>query len=237
MRVVHVLAVAIVAAMGTSAVAHASDVVLADHRISLAEDRVEIRTRWHGKVDEPVELVWPLPRDAAVRGAHVARNGEGQAIAVFPDRGAEFVLSVPLETVGDEGRIPLAVPHGHSRHRVAFEREVVFRPDPSLRIGPRGRRSVTPDIRDPEQIDARLGDLPAGPLLVHYVSTADLTAAGGYVGALEAATAVRHRHMIWAGGAFVLVILAFLAAHRRLRRAAEIEHAEALLEREFAELE
>ena len=237
MRTVHALAVVVLATVGASATAHASDVALADHRISLAGDQVEIRTRWQGRLHDPVPLVWPLPHDAAVRGATVERNDQGRPIAIVPEDGVEFVVSVPLLTLDDEGRIPLAVPQGHSRHRIAVERELVFRPDPSLRIGPRGRRSVAPDIRDPEHIDERLGHLPAGPLLVHYVSTGDLTAAGGYVGTLEAASTVRRRQMVWAGGAFVLVILAFLAAHRRLRGSAEIEHAEALLDQEFAGLE
>jgi hypothetical protein len=237
MKTVLLLAVAIAAAVGTSGTAHASDVVVADHRVSLAGDRVEIHTRWRGWLDEPVPLVWPLPRDAAVVGAEVQRDGDGRPISIDAEGSTEFIVSVPLETLDDEGRVPLAVPQGDADHRVAVERELSFRPDPSLRIGPRGRRSVAPDVRDPEVIDAHLGQLPGRPLLVHYVSTTDLTAAGGYVGTLEPARTVRHRQMVWAGGAFVLVILAFLAAHRRLRRSADIEHAEALLDREFAGLE
>jgi hypothetical protein len=236
-RSVLLLAAAIAPTVGTSVTAHASDVVVADHRVALAGDRVEIHTRWHGWLDEPVPLVWPLPRDAVVVGAWVERDGDGRPTAVDAEEGSEFVVSVPLESLDDEGRVPLAVPQGDARHRVAVERELAFRPDPSLRIGLRGRRSVAPDVRDPEAIDEYLGQLPARPLLVHYVSTTDLGAAGGYVGTLERASTVRHRQMVWAGGAFVLVILAFLAAHRRLRRSADIEHAEALLEREFAGLE
>ena len=211
------------------------------HHVTLAEtDTLEIETVWLGITpDVPIELVAPLPETAEVSGA-LEQRVDGEVVAIAPEgSGAVFVIRVPMQVAQDAGLVPLAIPDTRGRHRVTFDGALAFEPAIELGLTPQLTNAATQGVSlfRARALDDQLHALPEPDGVRRYAATRDLRATGGFVGDLQRAEAVRRHRLVWAGAAFLLVVAALAAIHRRLRRTADLERAESLLAAEFEGLD
>jgi len=211
------------------------------HHVTLADgDTLEIETVWLGATSgRTYPLVIPLPESASVEGAEAERD-HGRVVGLAAmHRGSVFIVRVPLQTAQDEGAVPLAIPQANGRHRVTFDDALAFEPAIDLGLTPQLTHAATEGVSlfRARALDDQLLTLPEAEGVRRYATTRELRASGGFVGQLREAEAVRRQRLMWAGAAFLLVVAALAAVHRRLRRSADLERAESMLAAEFDGLE
>lgn len=209
------------------------------HHVTLAAgDVLEIETVWLGAtIQRSVPLALPLPDDAEVDGA-VVEEVDGRVVAITAP-GTVFVIRVPLEAAQDAGAVPLAIPANDGRHRVTFDKALAFEPAIDLGLTPQLTNAATEGVSifRARALDDQLHALPEAEGVRRYAATRDLRGSGGFIGQIERTDVVRRHRLMWAGAAFLLVVAALAAVHRRLRRTADLERAESLLAAEFDGLE
>lgn len=209
----------------------------AGHHVTVVDaETLQVESRWLSQ-DPPgyVALRWPLPATAHVQGAEFTRDPEGRVTGVYAaGDDVSVVVRMPAAEAQALGAVPLVIADAPGLHRVTFDPSLSFRPAPKLGFAPHLRRATTRGVsgQDSKQLDARLGDR-VGAGVARYASHGDLAQAGGFVGILQTAQERRRRLLLWAGAAFALVVAALAAAHRSLRRGADVERADAMLAQEI----
>jgi hypothetical protein len=209
----------------------------AHHDVALVGDRIAIETTWSAMFrDDPrLVLAVPLPPDATVTGAEVERGVAGITALVLADAHDPSVhVELDAAAVTSSGELPLPIACSTTMQRLRIGDDLSFRADTRLGVVVHLGRTQPADLssREREAMDAMLPGQRT-EIGAQYLPTSAIVEEGGVIGVVEHRADSKHKFAIGMGAVFVVLCGAGSVLYLRTRRAAEAEHAEAVLAAEF----